>query len=162
MRSADADEITDERDMEYEMTLEEMKTLFPKLSETSCKITSKANRRYNCIAWALCDKTVSYWPHGLYWPRRIRCDESPLSFQELFEMHGYEICDNQDFEAAFEKIALFANGGRVKHSARQLQNGWWASKIGNSNDIIHESLCALEADGPDDYGRVIFVMRRVI
>ena len=56
-----------------------------------------------------------------------------------------------------EKVAIYAIGGRTKHMARQLPSGAWTSKLGDLEDIEHESLSALEGS---DYGNVAMIMAR--
>jgi len=44
---------------------------------------------------------------------------------------------NDQPEPGMEKIAIFAQGGKPTHMARQLENGRWTSKMGQSEDIEH-------------------------
>ena len=46
----------------------------PYLTAASCKVTSKADTRYNCIAWAAKDDLKFWWPDQMgigYWPAGI-------------------------------------------------------------------------------------------
>ncbi len=54
------------------------------------------------------------------------------------------------------RIALYAHRGKPTHAARQLPDGWWASKLGKDIDIEHE-LHAVE--GPV-YGTVAVVLQK--
>jgi hypothetical protein len=62
-------------------------------------------------------------------------------------------------EPGYEKVALFALGGSVKHAARQLPDGRWTSKMGRDIDIRHD-----EVDGVSGpfYGDVVLYLRRRI
>ena len=63
------------------------------------------------------------------------------------------------------KIAIFVDDeGVPTHAARQLQSAVWTSKLGDWEDIEHDSLAALE-NAPlmnSLYGTVALVMRRSI
>ena len=53
-------------------------------------------------------------------------------------MLGYEICNEENFEPEFQKIAIyFKDDIRSIHAARQLGNGSWTSKLGQNIDIEH-------------------------
>lgn len=43
---------------------EYLQTLFPGLRTTPFRVTSPANRKYNCIAWAANDAGDWWWPEG--------------------------------------------------------------------------------------------------
>jgi hypothetical protein len=56
----------------------------------------------------------------------------------MFGTQGYVETDAGAVEEGFEKIALYINKhGQVTHAARQLQNGFWTSKLGNNCDVMH-------------------------
>jgi hypothetical protein len=79
------------------------------------------------------------------------------AFFNAYAKLGYEPCDKEDLEPAYEKIALFVSStGAPTHAARQLQNGSWTSKLGPQEDIEH-TLEGLE--GPA-YGSVVRFLRR--
>ncbi len=66
----------------------------------------------------------------------------------------------------FEKIAIYVDtDGVPTHAARQLPDGSWTSKLGDWEDIQHQTLEALET-GNDKahqelgYGKVAKIMRR--
>jgi hypothetical protein len=78
-----------------------------------------------------------------------------------FAVRGYEQCDDGELDIGWEKIAIYVdNDDTPQHVARQLNNGGWTSKLGDYEDIAHESLAALEGDGKDQYGRAKHFMRR--
>lgn len=123
-------------------------------------ITSPDTPNYNCIAWAYGDETRFYWPgpeNFCYWPNNISREENINSFIELFESIGYNKCKTGDLEINFNKIALFVdNKGTPTHASRQLDNGFWTSKLGKNIDVQH-SIKAIE-NGP--YGFVEVYMKR--
>ena len=60
--------------------------------------------------------------------RRPR-EETLDAFIQAYAKPGYQPCENEELEPAYEKIALFASSNGVPtHAARQLQNGGWTSK----------------------------------
>jgi hypothetical protein len=65
---------------------------------------------------------------------------------------GYQLCEGDALEPAFERIALFADAdGRPTHAARQLPSGLWTSKLGKAEDIAtaaaNAAECVLRAFG---------------
>lgn len=153
--------------------VEEIKRLlfqaFPKLlQDKDFKVTSKATPIYNCIAWAYNINNRWMWPNtgkytfldGIhYWPSNeiIDCDVS--NFIDAFKLKGYERCDNCELEFGYRKIALYVklNTTECTHTARELSNGCWSSKLGEYNDIQHGTPEAIEND---DYGKVYCFMKR--
>ena len=79
-------------------------------------------------------------------------------FRDAFATLGYVVCDDDRLEPGYEKIALFTLGGVPKHAARQLPNGRWVSKLGQSEDIEH----SLHDLAGAVYGSVALIMRRSI
>ena len=71
----------------------------------------------------------------------------------------YEPCDDGALEDGFEKVAIYALSFTVTHMARQLASGRWTSKLGELEDIEHETPAELEGD---IYGIVVQYMRRAI
>ena len=132
---------------------------FPNLTASDYTWESQDTGEYNCIAWAVGDNTRWWEPHeDAYWPPGISYEFTPAALCELFQGLNYNICDNADLEDGFEKIAIYAHSDtQATHAARQLDNGAWASKLGEDIDIHHASLKCLE--GPC-YGRVFVFMKR--
>ncbi|MBL8880942.1 MAG: hypothetical protein JNG88_17650 [Phycisphaerales bacterium] len=133
---------------------------FPALTQENCRPTSPADDSYNCIAWAADDVDRWWWPDPLgqkYWPPAIPRTESIDAFEMAFALFGYSEKSSSTLEPGKQKIALFVGShGRPTHAARQLPDGWWASKLGQQIDIEHE-LSAIE--GPV-YGTVAVVLAR--
>ena len=129
------------------MTLSaELERVLPGLRDSAYAVTSEATERYNCIAWAL-GETSDWWaPVDLpdfFWPAgfdRVSIDEVVTldMVSRLFDAYGFERCADGSPEEGAEKIALFGDGDKFLHVARQLPNGRWTSKLGQDRDIEHE------------------------
>ena len=124
------------------------------------QITSEADTAYNCIGWAATGQKSEWWQHtpGYRWPgpNRSSVIESLVS---VFVSLRYEQrpASETSVEAGYEKIALYARNGFWTHAARQLPNGKWTSKLGEDEDIEHDSaecICGIK------YGTVHCIMRR--
>jgi hypothetical protein len=140
--------------------VEHIERLFPGLRGTAYQVTSPADEAYNCIAWAAGNTTDCWWPADpdvAQWPNGIPREETLEAFREAFATLGYVVCQGEDLEPGFQKIALFATDqGVPKHAARQLPNGHWSSKLGTLEDIEH----ALQDLVGTEYGLVVLVMKR--
>lgn len=139
----------------------EIEKTYPNLPLTGYKITSPDSINYNCIAWAAGDEERWWWPDKNeqdYWPVGVKREETLQAFIEAFQTIGYQVCASESFEIGFEKIAIYADeNGKPKHAAKQLPNGKWTSKLGNWEDIEHESLAGLVGEV---YGMVVQIMKR--
>jgi hypothetical protein len=84
-----------------------------------------------------------------------------------FQTKGFEDCDDDSLEDGIEKIALYAtSNGKPTHAARQLENGKWTSKLGDHEDIVHETLDCLNGERNwfgqiQCYGKPVRYMKRV-
>jgi hypothetical protein len=120
----------------------ELKLCFPGLAACRFEITSPRTRFYNCIAWAAGETHRKWWPDKMkveYWPEGVPREATLAAFVAAYATLGYQICENGDFEADFEKIAVFTKpAGTPTHAARQLPSGTWTSKLGDEEDIEHE------------------------
>jgi hypothetical protein len=107
----------------------------------SFRKTSPEDKSYNCIGWAAEDDSRWWWPDTLgisYWPEAIERREDIKTFALAYSSIGYRICDNERAEKGFQKVALYADHfQKPTHAARQLDNGLWTSKLGESFDIVH-------------------------
>ena len=134
---------------------------FPGLARGGYRVTSPRDKRYNCIAWAAGDTRNWWWPvpeaKEVFWDSGVAPLETLPAFRDAFARLGYVVCEGDELEAGFEKIALFANNqGIPLHAARQLPSGRWTSKLGELEDIEH-TLRDLEGE---EYGSVALVMKR--
>lgn len=134
---------------------------FPFLNDATCRLASPPDERYNCVGWAAGDSTRWWWPLSrprFFWPSDAPLDETIECFILVFGRLGYDHRTDESSEPGRQKVAIFVDrGGKPTHAARQLQCGWWASKLGEDVDIEHE-LRAIE--GPL-YGRVALILGRV-
>ncbi len=138
-----------------------LEAVFPGLARGGYRVTSPRDGDYNCIAWAAGESHAWWWPgrdvRKEYWPPGAPRERTREAFVAAFASLGYTICDGEDPEAGYEKIALFADAvGRPTHAARQLPGGRWTSKLGTAEDIEH-GLHDLEGA---IYGAVAVVMKR--
>jgi hypothetical protein len=136
--------------------------IFPLLANSNHRITSAKTPDYNCIAWAADDSDCWWWPtpKGVsYWPPGISRAVTIESFTRAFSTLGYEVCNDAILEEKYEKVAIYVNLDDVPtHMARQLSDGTWTSKLGQSNDINHNTLQVIS--GPT-YGTATVYMRRL-
>ena len=126
--------------------------------------TSSESPKYNCIAWAAGDDSRWWWPDSqnlYFWPQNSPRQETVDAFVAVFASLGFCVCDNSAVEDGYEKIAIFAKGGKATHAARQIttgnQAGRWTSKMGKNIDLVHD----LEAASGPAYGEVRVIMRRL-
>lgn len=118
--------------------------------DSSFTITSPQDEYYNCISWALEISDRWVWPlepddsdddditeDVVYWPSELPLSDSIDNFIALFQLYGYELCENGDYETSMKKVVLYAKNGSCTHASRQLSNGLWTSKMGPLNDIQH-------------------------
>lgn len=138
-------------------------TWFPNLVRGNHRITSNVDEKYNCIAWAYGVNNDWLEPNSKYsWPIERDCPDdvepSTAHIAAIFLAQGFEPCDGEALEAGYDRVAIYgASQDRFTHVACQRDDGWWASKIGEFEDIEHETLAALEGLY---YGRVARILRR--
>lgn len=149
------------------MRSERLERKFPKLLTAGYDITSPEDVAYNCIAWAAHDIHRPWWPAGYgYWPRWIEPEETIECFIRAFRLLGYSVCEDSRREFGYRKVVLYALENSPKHMARQLPDGAWTSKLGQSQDITHFTLDAVEAYGPEpfygEYGSPVVFMKRLV
>ncbi len=133
--------------------------VFPGLRGQPYQIKGPRDRKYNCIAFAAGDDRNGWWPDLTEedtWPAGVDRAETVEAFRDAFATLGYVVCDHDQLEAGYEKVAVFALVGRPKHAARQLPGGRWISKLGPREDIEH----ALHHLTGMAYGSVAVVMKR--
>ena len=129
----------------------------PSLKNAHFEIASPPTKAYNCVAWAA-DCSVQRWdPLSGYWPDTVERDVVPEALLALYLYLGFEVCDSDLPEEGFQKVAIYAKGSLWTHAARQLDNGSWTSKLGDFEDILHESPRSLEGE---DYGAVRWIMKK--
>lgn len=118
------------------------------------------------MSWAADDQTHWWEPEdrgGWYWPPGLpREDFSLDNYLAAFRTLGFEECADGTLEPGLEKIAVYVDrSDEFTHVAVQLDDGWWSSKLGHSNDISHEKLDSLFEGRPIEYGeKLVFMARR--
>lgn len=138
-----------------------LEDLFPGLAKGGYRVTSPHDQDYNCIAWAIGDTSHWWWPgpdvKEEFWPPGVPREVTVSAFLDTFALHGSVVCEGDQSEPGFLKVALFvAVDGRPFHAARQLPSGRWTSKLGKAEDIEHN----LHDLAGDVYGSVHVVMKR--
>lgn len=138
---------------------------FEKLASGTFEIKSPWTAVYNCIAFAAGETHRKWWPIHLadaradrYWPDGAPRTEKLKSFVRAFEIEGgYKPCDSDALEIGVEKVAIYMKGPKPTHMARQLPNGKWASKLGDKQDIHHDTLHEVEGK---IYGQAVRILSR--
>lgn len=141
-------------------SIRDLEAAFPGLAGTNYSEESDAADSYNCIAYAVGDTDNWWWPrrgYGTYWPPGFPLSDAVDTPIEFFENRGYSRCESQECEAGYEKVAIYCRDGQIKHAARQLRSGRWASKLGEEQDIEHERAHHVECAA---YGTTAQVLRR--
>lgn len=138
-----------------------LEAIFPQLANTGYEIKSPRTSDYNCVAYAA-GYEDQLWDHlnepYTYWPRRVRKDGSVQSLIDVFTTVGFGPCADGNVEQGVEKVALYGSADdKWTHAAVQRENGMWASKLGELEDIEHASLDDILCK---DYGTVICFMSR--
>jgi len=146
--------------MKFDDLVRAMQPKFPQLTAANSRLTSPYDEGYNCIAWAAEDTDYWWWPDAMeqcYWPGGVPREETLDAFVRAYGLQGYIERCNATVEMGKQKVAIYtASSGKPTHAARQLPDGWWASKLGREIDIEHE----FEAlDGPM-YGTVAVILAR--
>jgi hypothetical protein len=131
---------------------------FPGLADSEFEARSPHDLKYNCVAFTAGDAENWWWPRGpCYWPKDVPREETIRSFEEAFKTLGFRSCDGDHAEPGFDKVAIYAKGLTPRHMARQVSEGGWLSKMGQSLDIWHAELSGLEGSG---YGQVCLILKR--
>ncbi|MBI2187273.1 MAG: hypothetical protein HYU37_09160 [Acidobacteria bacterium] len=143
------------------MPADVLEALFPRLREEGYEIKSEIDPAYNCIAFSL-DDNERWWepfrPDG-FWPEGVELNDTLNGFVALFQAQGFVVCEDGNVEAGFEKIALYGNAAvnAFAHVARLSAAGVWVSKLGELEDIEHNTLEALTSHG---YGEPVMFLKR--
>ena len=96
-----------------------------------------------------------------YWPRTVPREVTLNAFVQAYGTLGYRLClSGGALEAGIQKLALYGKGPGAEiptHTALQLDDGTWTSKLGACEDVTHDT--ARDVEGPA-YGRVICYLSR--
>ena len=135
--------------------------LWPHLKSEGYEVKSvdTPDFRYNCIAFSVDEETLWWWPDGEgFWPDDAPREVTRRAFVIMYRNRGYEICADGSLEVGFEKIAIYERYGAVPtHAAKQLADGRWKSKLGEFEDIEHNTTNAVTEYV---YGQVAVYMKR--
>jgi hypothetical protein len=138
----------------------QIQRLFPNLRD-DFEITSPADTRYNCVAWAAADARRWWWPGEspfTFWPAGVPREESVAAFIAAFATLGYSGTTSGEHDEQYEKVAIFAtHDGTPTHMARQLPDGRWTSKLGRLEDIAHVNV---DGVSDSDYGSTVAFLQR--
>lgn len=140
----------------------QLQLAFPRLGGTQFAVTSDQTPSYNCIAWAAGDDQRFWWPGvpplgGYYWPPSLTAAVTLENFRKAYELEGFVECVDASIEVGIEKLAIYTLNGVPTHAARQLPDGKWTSKCGQSYDISHDTPGDV---GGGTYGEVEMYMSR--
>ena len=91
-----------------------------------------------------------------YWPPEVPRVLTIESFIKAYSTLGYSVCKDEEYEDGFEKIAIYVDpNGVPTHAARQVNSKRWTSKLGEAEDIEHNTLDGLKGQ---QYGYTIAVI----
>lgn len=130
---------------------------------SSDRTKALGDENYNCIAWAAGKRNSWWWPVDdptAFWPIALdQIDPTSLEqFIKAFATEGYYVCKNARFQNGFEKVAIFVDDDEIPtHAARMLPNGVWTSKLGEGEDIEHETLRVVEGK---EYGTATAFLKK--
>ncbi len=106
---------------------------------------------------------------GVFWPAGVDRVETVDAFAAAFCTEGYRPCeaseDGPGFIDGFEKVVIYVDAeGTPSHAAKQTEGGRWTSKLGEWEDIEHQTLEDLTggADGRPGYGKPVKYLIREI
>lgn len=129
------------------MTRKDIEQLFPNLRGTLWAIKSRKTKRYNCLAWAAGEKHRRWdLGKGAFWPAGVKKLSGFAYLVGAFQAEGFNVCDEdacQNYDPNCDSIVLYKLNVRGMHAARLLDNGMWSSKLGDSEDIQHQTPEAL-------------------
>jgi hypothetical protein len=94
----------------------------------------------------------------MYWPSHVPWEYTLDAYTQLFTECGYVVCDSDEPEPGYEKVAIYVDSrGKPTHATRLQSDGFWTSKLGRFIDIEHRTLSALEGV---EYGTVARILKR--
>jgi hypothetical protein len=138
------------------LTVTRLQRHFPNLVPgQNFEFTSLKTDDYNCVAWSteIEDEWIDfpYDEQGNY-------DDNIDKYITYFKNLGFVEIKDSNPEDGVSKIAIYGdNENNFKHVARLLPNGKWTSKIGDWEDIQHDTLEALSGNS---YGHPILLMQK--
>jgi hypothetical protein len=91
-----------------------------------------------------------------WWPEAAQIGWSVKALESVFRLTGYVVASDAELTPGMEKVAIFAADDKWTHVARQLESGYWTSKLGQGVDIEHER----DGLSGSPYGDVALIMSR--
>lgn len=140
---------------------DEIEKLFPGLCGTVWAIKSRQTKRYNCLAWAAREKHRRWdFAKGAYWPAGVKKLTGIAYLVGAYLAEGFGVC-NKDacdkYDPTSDSIVLYQLNRIGTHAARLLHNGMWSSKLGDLEDVQHQTAEALSGER---YGNPMVYMKR--
>lgn len=141
---------------------------FPSLaSDPNFRINSPSTASYNCIAWAMGfeKRWVSYCSDPIvnavairfiWWPQGVQVSNHRDALIQAFEVLGFEITQDNDYDPYYDKVVLYCKGSYWTHASRIVANGIEHSKFGELWDAYHSH----DIFRGTDYGEPFAFMQR--
>jgi hypothetical protein len=114
------------------------------------------------MAWAV-GENHRRWDFGKndFWPKSVPKRLGIAYLVNAYQTIGFVVCteaDGRHPEVGFDKIVLYINNqSEGSHAAKLLQSGMWSSKLGDEEDIDHQTPEGLSGSR---YGRPYLYMKR--
>lgn len=123
--------------------------------------TSDKNKNYNCVSWVVGINDRWLWPIDdgnpyWYWPADIKEGDYVESFIDLLSNMGFVICFSGIYEESYDKVVVYGDSLGPTHLAKQLDEKYWSSKLGDDEDVKHE----LKTFDNGGYGEIKCFMKR--
>jgi hypothetical protein len=136
----------------------------PKLIGKDYKIIPTENNLnlFNCYAFTIGDYKNWHGHREDNWPSSIGSRFPSIdNYIKFYNLYGFNICDNDEYDEEFNKIAIYTNNKDwVSHAAKQYNN-MWRSKLGTSCILEHE-LEWISGFDYNNYGKVHLLMKKKI
>lgn len=140
------------------LTVTRLQRHFPNLIHgQNFDFTSLKTDDYNCVAWAteIDDEWIQF-PYD----EQNNYDDSIRKYITYFTDLGFTETNDSRPEENVLKIALYGDKeNNFTHVARLRSNGKWASKLGDWEDIEHDTLEVLSGPG---YGHPVKLMEKIV
>lgn len=139
-----------------------IENMFPNIVADGYEKHSHPDIAYNCIGFAAGDHRRVWDGFGLgdgsFWPTGATQGVSIVQLVGVFQAEGFEVCPNGNPEGGYEKVVLYADEEyEWTHAARLRPDGWWESKVGEWEDILHKTPRGLEGT---EYGQAFVYLKR--
>ena len=133
---------------------------FPRLlNDGNFRQISAPTPSYNCIGWALGLDNLFVSPDNVpwhWWPYQNGDLSSEQALIDCFRYFAFDICEENDNDPGYDKVALYSLTGNWTHAAKVLDANVYYSKFGSNIDGYHSSGHWLSSK----YGTVYKFMRR--